>query len=299
MSAPPVPLQISYQDPDGNNWNLSDLSMKNGYVCSAISGIDGIPVAMQTIPLLDGTAIPNLYQPQPGTIILAILVGRPASDSENDYYTLLDAFVRAFINRRNEVPAPGYLTIQRPDGTQRQIAVYMTSGLDTPEVGLNDMALYTLTLQTPDPYWSDLTQNQISYGLVNAAGILPLLPISLAGGAIFGEDIIINPGTGLAYPTWTITGPGTPTVTNKTTGRVWSLNAPVPSGQVVQVVTKRGQQSAYNVSTATSVWDSLVYSTLRDLWPLVGGDNDVLVGMSGATAATQITLNWTNRWSRA
>jgi hypothetical protein len=299
MSAPPVPLQINYQDPDGNNWDFSDLTMSQGYVCSAISGIDGIPVSLQTIPLLDGTAIPNIYNPQPGTIIFAVLVGRPASDSEDDYYSVLDAFVRAFIHRRNELPAPGYLIIQRPDGTQRQIAVFTTSGLDTPEVGLNDMMLYTLTLQTPDPYWSDLTQNQLVYALNVAPGILPVLPVQLAGGTIFGDNNIFNPGTALAYPTWTITGPGTPTITNNTTGRSWSLNAPIPSGNVVQVVTRRGQQSAYNITTGVSVWDSLVYSTLRDLFPLVGGNNDVSVAMAGASAATQIVLNWTNRWSRA
>jgi hypothetical protein len=299
MSTPPVPLQISYQDPDGNMWNLSDFSMSKGYVCSAISGIEGLPVSIQTIPLLDGTAVPNVYIPQPGSITLAILVGRPAGTDSDDYYTMADSVVRAFLHRRMELPAPGYLIIQRPDGSSRQIAVYTTSGLDTPEVGLNDMAIYTLTLQTPDPYWTDLAPSQIVYGLDYASGILPLLPIQLAGSTVFGENNIYNPGTAPAYPTWTITGPGTPTITNKTTGLSWSLNAPIPAGQVVQVVTERGKQSAYNITTATSVWDSLVYSTLRSLWPLEGGNNDVSIAIPGATAATQVVLDWVNRWNRA
>jgi hypothetical protein len=273
--------------------------MANGYVCSAIAGIEGIPVSMQTIPLLDGTAVPNIYIPQPGSITLAILIGRPQGGGPADYYNNTDAFVRAFLHRRNELPAPGYLIIQRPDGSSRQIAVYTTSGLDTPEVGLNDLLIYTLTLQTPDPYWTDLAPSQLTYSIGFANGILPLLPIQLAGGTVFGENNIYNPGTANAYPTWTITGPGTPTIRNNTTGRAWSLNAPIPSGQVIQVVTKRGQQSAYNISTATSIWDSLVYSTLRDLWPLIGGNNDVSISIAGATAATQVALTWVNRWNRA
>jgi hypothetical protein len=299
MPGPPVPLQISYIDPDNNVWNLSDLSLSKGYVCSAISGIEGLPTLMQTFPLLDGTAIPNVYVPQPGSIILAILIERAATDNPMDYYNLLDAVVRAFVMRRNELPAPGYIQVQRPDGSVRQIAVYTTSGLNTPEVGISDHSVYTLTLQTPDPFWTDVVQQELIYTLNTAAGILPLLPVQFAGNSIIGTPLIINVGTALSYPTWTITGPGQPTITNNTTDLSWSLNTPIPSGQTVQVVTKPGQQLAVNVTTGVSVWDQLVLSSLRSLWPLVGGSNQVTISMSGATAGTSVELQWVNRWSRA
>jgi hypothetical protein len=299
MSVPPTPLQYSYQDPDGNLWNLSDYTMSEGYICSAIAGIEGIPVMMQTIPLLDGTAVPNLYVPQPGSITLGLLVERPASDNPNDYYTLLDSVVRAFLTRRNELPAPGTLIIQRPDGTIRQTQVYTISGLDTPTVAVDDYTLYTLTLQTPNPYWTDGQTQTLVYSLNYAAGILPMLPIQLAGATVIGNNTVTNKGTALAYPTWTITGPGTPTITNNTTGLAWSMNTPIPAGQVVQVVTQRGQQSAYNITTATSVWDQLNYSSLRDLWPLVGGVNSITIAMVGASQNTSVVLSWQNQWSRA
>src|ERR1700746_601174 len=208
MSSAPTPLDITYIDPDGNTWNVSDLTMSNGYVCSGITGHGGLPVAFQTIPMLDGTATPNFYLPQPGTINLGLLVGRPASDNENDYYALLDAVARAFLCRRNEVPVPGYLQIQRPDGTTRQIAVYTTSGLDTPDIQIH-YTNYALTLQTPDPYWTDLVSQNLVFSINAAAGILPLLPIQLASSAIIGSATIVNNGNALAYPIWTITGPGT------------------------------------------------------------------------------------------
>jgi hypothetical protein len=299
MSTPPIPLQISYLDPDGNDWNLSDLSMKSGVVCTGLTGIEGLPVLIQTVPLLDGTAVPNLYIPQPGTITLGIIVGRPASDSPVDYYNLLDSVVRAFLTRRNEKPAPGTLIVQRPDGTSRQIQVFTISGLNTPEVAIDDYTIYTLTLQTPNPYWTDGLTQQLNFSINYAAGILPLLPIQLAGGSIIGNTTIVNEGSALAWPTWTITGPGTPTITNNTTGLSWSLNAPVPAGNVVQVVTQRGLQSAYNITTATSVWDSLNYSSLRSLWPLVGGPNSVSITMAGASSNTEVQVNWVNQWSRA
>lgn len=293
-----TPLQIGYIDPDGNNWNLTDITMANGYICTGLVGIEGIPVSSQTIPLIDGTAVTDVYIPQPGTLALGVLIGRPAGGDQNAYYALLDKFVRAFMTRRKELPAPGYIQIQRPDGTIRQIAVYTTSGLNTPEVGIHYTS-YALTLQTPDPYWTDLNPRSMTFSISNAAGILPLLPIRLAASSVTGNVTINNGGTAIAYPIWNITGPGTPTMQNLTTGRKWSLNAPIPAGQVVQVTTKPGTQMAYNVTTATNIWDSLVLSTLRDLWGLMGGDNVVNISMAGSSLATSVTLSWTNRWSRA
>ena len=206
--------------------------------------------------------------------------------------------MRAFLNRRNELPVPGYIAIQRPDGTSRQIAVYTTSGLNTPEVGIHN-TLYTLTLNTPDPYWSDSVQQNLVYTSGVVPGILPLLPVQLAAGTVFGNSVINNAGSALAWPLWTITGPGTPTMTNVTTGRHWSLNTSIPAGQIVQVATKPGTQMVVNVTTGVNIWDQLVLSSIRDLWPLVGGTNQVGISMAGSSAATSVVLNWTNRWSRA
>jgi hypothetical protein len=298
MSAPPTPLEITYIDPDGNVWDLSDRSMQNGYACTGISGIEGLPVAFSTIPLLDGTAVPNLYLPQPGAINLGLLVGRPSSDDEDDYYILLDRVTRAFLSRRMEQPAPGYIQIQRPDGSVRQIAVYVISGLDTPDTQIH-YTNYAFTLHTPDPYWSDLASQSLLFSINASPGILPVLPVQLASSAVIGTATIFNGGNALAWPTWTITGPGTPTLQNLTTGRKWSLNTSIPSGNVVQVTTKPGTQMAVNVSTGTNIWDQLVLSSLRDLWSLAGGNNQISIAMAGSSIATKVSLSWVNRWSRA
>jgi hypothetical protein len=300
MPAPPTPLQIDYIDPDGNDWDLSDLTFVNGYTCSAISGIEGLVVALQTIPLLDGSATPNQYISQPGAINLAIVIGRPASNNEYDYYILLDRITRAFFNVRNQTPKPGHIQIQRPDGSTRQIAVYTTAGLNNPDVGVNNITVYTFTLQTPDPYWEDLVPQQMSFQGSTASGILPLLPIRLAGSSIGSNISVTNPGNAQAWPVWTITGPGTPTFKNLTSGRQWALNTSIPAGHIVQVVTKPGQQIAADVTAATNIWDQLVLGgNLSNLWSLMPGVNQVNIAMAGATAATSVGLSWVNRWARA
>jgi len=218
---------------------------------------------------------------------------------EGDYYANLDAVARAFYNRRNEQPAPGYLRIQRPDGSSRQVAVYTTSGLNTPEVGISNDTIYTLTLQTPDPYWSDLIQQTANYSISPASGILPLLPVFLAGSTVIGTNTVVNGGNAQAWPIWTITGPGTPTMQNLTTGRKWSMNTVIQAGHVVQVVTKPGQQMVVDTTTGANMWDNLVLSSLRDLWSLMAGSNQISIAMSGSTLATSVNLAWTNRWNRA
>jgi hypothetical protein len=294
--APPTPLQISYLEPDGGYWYLSDYSLSNGYVCSSIVGIEGFPISMQTIPLLDGTSIPNIYIPQPGTIVMAVLLTWPGNN-ENAYYDLVDRFIHAFYMRRNEQPSLGWLQIQRPDGSIRRIAIFTTSGLDTPEVGLHNM-LFTLTFQTPDPFWQDVNSQSFNFTIGSQTGILPLFPISLNAPTIFGNVNIDNTGSAEAYPVWLITGPGTPSMVNNTSGRTWSLNTPIPAGQVVEVVTRPGYQSVVNTTTGVNIWDQLVLGggSSSDLWSLMVGVNNVSISMSGATANTNVNVEWVNRY---
>jgi hypothetical protein len=300
----PIPLVVDYQDPDGNWWSLSNRSMSQGWVCSAIAGIEGLPVMMQTLPLLDGTAVPLVYIPQTGTIGLAILVGRATDNDQFAYYNNLDKVVRAFYNRRNQAPTPGTLRVTRPDGSRRIIAVYCTSGLNTPEVGINDTTLFSLALSTPDPYWSDYDNTALHFPVTfGNSGILPITFPS--PGILFnpsqeaGSFVLTNWGDGQTFPNWVLTGPGTPTVTNKTSNRSWALSQPIPAGQQVQLTTKPGAQSCVNITTQTNIWNQLVFGGPHDLFPLMSGDNLVTVQMAGATAATTVDVEFTNRWLRA
>lgn len=333
ITAPATPTmpQITYIDPDGGTWYLFDtvggivdpVTKKNshtdamgrgstgqlmelGYVCSAIAGIEGMPVMMQTVPLLDGTALPSVYIPQTGTIGLAIMVGRPRGGNQNDYYDLLDNVVRAFYNRRNENPAPGILQITRPNGKTRQIYVYTTSGFNTPDVGKTEYTVYSFSLSTPDPYWTDTIITEKDFSAPGAdVGILPIDFTPTGKGILFnsphtlGPSIMMNDGDSYAYPTWVITGPGQPTVSNLTSGRSWSLNFSLAVGQRVQVITTRGHQSVIDIGSKANLWSHLVITGPRDLWPLLSGKNNINTHMEGMAFGSQISMSFYNRWPRA
>jgi hypothetical protein len=203
------------------------------------------------------------------------------------------------------VPVPGVLEITRPDGNKRQIQVFTVSGLNTPEVGKNDYTIFSLALSTPDPFWSDPVVQYYNFkpSLGSSAGIgfpPPILPISLDSMYTIGDDnpITIN-GDMPSYPTWIITGPGTPTMTNVTTDRSWALNTAIPAGQQVQVTTTPGKQGVLNLTTQANMWGNLVFTGPHDLWPLVSGPNKVDVIIPDATTATHVQITYFNKWARA
>lgn len=293
------PPQISYIDPDGNTWPLTDLLLSNGYICTGIVGVSGIPVSFSSIPLLNGGALPQLYTPQVGSIGLGLFF--ESQGDINAYMALLDSFAYSFYNVRNNVPTPGQLVVQRQDGTSRFRNVYCVGGQDAATDSGVDWSTYTLTLQADDPFWYDLNPNVTNYQLASsgAAGILPILPISTTVSTVFGADIIDNEGGAEAYPEWLITGPGLPTIQNQTTGRQFSLTNAMADLQQIQVNTQPGSQSAVDIGAGVSVWSDVVQSTPRDLWSLARGMNEIFLTMGGAGADSSIQLTWTRRWLRA
>ena len=56
---------------------------------------------------------------------------------------------------------------------------------------------------------------------------------------------------------------------------------------------------AVNVTTSVNIWDQLVLSSLRDLWALVPGTNQIGVTMSSSSAVSSVQVSWMNRWNRA
>lgn len=293
----PTP-QIGYEDPDGNYWNLSDLLLGEGVICTGIDGVAGIPVSLSNIPLLNGTAQPASYIPQPGTILMGLYAEAPGGDMDA-FYDLIDRIAYAFFSLRNGLPAPGQLVISRPDGTSRQINVFTTAGLDAPEYGPY-FVNYVLSLSSLDPFWEDQDPQVVTYSSsLPAAGILPLLPIAIGTSNVLGTSVLVNDGGADAYPFWDIYGPGIPTISNNTTGRSFSFSSALSPGDHVQVQTRPGQQIVYRVNGGVNYWSQLVAQSPRDLWPIPKGNNTISLAIAGSGTGSAVRLTWTRRWLRA
>ncbi len=123
-------------------------------------------------------------------------------------------------------------------------------------------------------------------------------PVLLDPSSTLGSTTVTNSGGGDAYPIWTIHGPGTPTITNVTTGRSFGLSVALGSGEVVTVDTRPTLQSAVD-GTGADRWGDLVKTSPRDLWTLVRGTNLLDVALTGSGSGSRVELLYHQRWLRA
>lgn len=279
---------ISWTDPDGNVWDLSDLTVARGLIATTLQGIGAPPLAMTTIPLPSGDVVYQNLLPQPHQIVLGLYAENTQADSAA-FHTLVSSITRAFYTVRRNAPAPGILAIGQQDGSVRQIRCYTVSGLD--QAGTDYPLLqtqWTLNMQG-DPFFTDQSaQTPVTWTLASEVG-------GLSG----GSALVDNTGDADAYPIWSITGPGTPTVINSTTGLSFSFSAAVPAGATWTVVTAPDGGSSVTDQDGVSQWPQLVASAPRDMFPLIAGSNEISVQVVGASTATQVMMQYTRRWLRA
>lgn len=293
----PVPLGLTYVDPDGQAWPLTDRS--SGVVALGCAGISGPQPSVTSVSLAGGGALPQSYRPAARTVTIGVLL---EGATQGQFLSRVDAWARAIWNERLGVPAPGLLVVARPDGTSRQIPVMCIDGGDQSDDDASKSGLtwttYALTWAADDPLWADSDAIELTFGSSSAAGVPPMPPIVLAPATLLGENQVTNSGDADSYPIWTIHGPGQPTISNLTTGRSFGLDVTLGSSEVVVVDTRPTLQSAVD-GVGADRWGDLVKSSPRDLWPLVPGNNDLNLSISSSGAGSKITLSYTRRWLRA
>lgn len=295
------PLSVTYVDPDGVAWPWSDPA--SGCVITAVSGIGSPPAALSSTSMPGGGILAQQY----GAAQRQIVIGLHAFDdaSQDGFLDLIDRLARALWTERAGLPAPGTLIFQRPGGTARQIAVFCTSGPEQTdaESGANGFSIstdYALTFASDlDPLFSDAADTTAVFSAPPVSGgIFPLLPVILSPETTLGSTSIVNEGNSDAYPVWTITGPGTPTITNVTTGRSFGLDVDLDPGEVITVDTRPGRQSVID-GTLADRWADLVRTSPRDLWSLPVGRSDLTMSMVGSGDGSKIQLSYRRRWLRA
>lgn len=295
------PLTVTYVDPDGVEWHWSD--PKSRVRVLSVTGIGGPPAAYTDTALAGGGNLPREYQPAKRSIVIGLHVYD--DESQAGLLELVDQLTFALWTERAGLPAPGRLVFGRPDGTSRQIEVLCTSGPEHTDTDSTRDAYqrdtdYALTFESAlDPLFQDAAPTgPIVFGAPpEAGGVPPMPPVLLTPSSTLGETTVTNSGNGDAYPVWTITGPGVPTLTNVTTGREFSLAA-LSEGEVVTVDTRPTLQSAVD-QLGNDRWGDLVKESPRDLWTLVPGRNVLNLALESAEEGSQISMVYHRRWLRA
>lgn len=304
---PPVhdqtPLQITYIDPDGTVWPWS-FPGSDGVVVTSVAGVGSPPVGLSGVSIPDGGELMQTYTAAKRQIVL----GLHAYDdtSQAGLLDLIDRLGWALWTVRAGIPAPGTLQFARPGGTVRAIDVYVTSGPEQADTastqgGYQWSTSYAITFQSAlDPLLQDVDPvgPVVFEAPPSGGGVPPMPPVLLDPSSTLGSTTVVNSGGGDAYPIWTIYGPGTPTITNVTTGRTFGLSTALSSGEVVTVDTRPTLQSAVD-GTGADRWGDLVKTSPRDLWTLVRGTNLLDVALAGSGTGSKVEMLYHQRWLRA
>lgn len=214
-----------------------------------------------------------------------------------------DTFVaraRGLVRKMRPKTGPGTLTVSRPDGTSRSLTCYVREGLEGDEA--TDVTLpgawwkLAIKLYAPDPWWYGPSQ-LVEAGLGAPTLFFPIPPVTLSPGTVQGSFTIdLSDSDDLAYPVWTVTGPGSSlNLTNETTGRAIVVNAALADGEQMVIDTRPGFQSVRRVSDGSSLMGSL--ATDPALWPLIEDVNQVSALLAGATSSSRISGVFSPRYA--
>jgi hypothetical protein len=289
---------ITYVDPAGTRWPMTDLTADWYTLADGVSGMGAAPYTLTSDPHPRGGARLRHVQAQPRVIVWPVLVkGADHQQFTDNWRSLARAFTRTLRE------GPGLLEVARPDGRVRQIPVYYQDGWDgrgQTATGITwDSAV--LTLWCEDPYWVDrlpVTVHRETGTLVDFLAPYP----SISSGQVLGATTVTNPGDVEVWPTWTITGPATRiTFTREDTGERFIIDpstidvAELGAGETVVVSTDppsvRGPGGAN--------WIGALNWPEAALWSLPPGDTPVTFQLDGAGPGSAVDLTYHPRYETA
>ncbi|MFE9936313.1 phage tail family protein [Streptomyces hirsutus] len=196
---------ITYIDPTGTRWPMTDLSADWFVLAEGVSGLGAAPYSRTSDSHPRGGARRRHVQPLARSIIWPLLVkGADHMAFTGNWRALARAFTRTLRE------GPGWLEVVRPDGSGRRIAVEYESGWDglgQPATGIAwDKAV--LTLWCEDPYWVGLQAQTVHREQGAGQDFLQPYP-TVSSSQVLGATTLVNPGDVEVWPTWTVTGPAT------------------------------------------------------------------------------------------
>lgn len=215
--------------------------------------------------------------------------------------TALRTSLRALLAALDPVRGDGRLRVTAPGGDQRELYCRYVGGLEMAEQG-GQTATATLQqapliLRAVDPYWYDTATATATYTTGTPATFFPIFPIRLSSSEVFADATVTNDGDVEAWPTWTITGPGSGLVLrNLTTGKLLSLTQTLAAGDTVTIDTRPGVKTVV-LDDGTNLFGNL--SATSSLWALQAGDNSLRVELASATADSQVIVSYRRRYLSA
>jgi hypothetical protein len=283
--------RITWIDPGGVETILSD--HPNVMVLLDKEGFDMPPFSFEEeeIPFEAGSFLSKVNtDPREVDMLVAF---RAASAAE------LRSVRRSFLSLFNPLRGDGRLRVRAPDGSERELICRYKSGLEGTEKRGQTGRWYkiqTLTFRAFDPYWYDVQPSTFSFQLdQNPPKWFPLFPLRLGGEAISSEIQVDNMGDVVAFPNWTIRGPGAnPKLTNLTTGESIHLNnIKLDESQYITIDIKP-RESQIKLNDDSDLFTNLAFGST--LWRIQPGRNIIRIELPGSKIQSRIDLSFRPRY---
>lgn len=190
---------------------------------------------------------------------------------------------------------PGELQYSDGTNTRKLRKVIYDAGLagDLSGAASKTWRRVAISLLALDPWWYDTATSALLPASVSPTSFDAAISFDAASPFDGGNSATtVVTGDTEAYPVITITGPVT-TLAVTCGGVAWALTAALPAGSVLVVDTRPGSRGP-RLNGGSVDW-SLLTAASR-LWTLPKGTTSVIVGATGATGATTISMAWEPRF---
>lgn len=279
-----------------------------GYVSTVgRSGFGAVDPTVVSDQMWDGSSLVRNHRLQPRVMTVPLYILGPDAATYLARLRALQATLRHPPDPATGLPVPGRVTVRLPDGTQRSVPAFYQAGGSPTEDQLDDVAagwvsLPNLQFYAPVATWEGAQITRTWQLSGSPSGVPPMPPVLLGAGTVLGATQIVNPGDTDAYPVWTITGPGTPTISNNDTGQSYKFTQALAAGQTVTVDCRPVQVAPETGLTAvdnsgTDWWPE--FASYPDFWTLPPGVSNINLEMDGATSASAVTVSAAARWLSA
>lgn len=263
-------------------------------------GLPGVTRITERGPLQNGVSDLG-FRLQPRNVNLVLV--KPEA-CPNTWRALRQRFLEAF--KPSDLPLN--MRWEFGDGSRRQIDMHFTGGLSLPwtvadrvRPSLRDV----VQLYAPDPTWYDPTENSVTWTLALQDELsFPIeFPISFGSDAISESVEVTYPGTWLAFPIVTFTGPiVAPRIQNITTGEKLELSYTVSAGESVIIDTREGYKTVTNnsgvnlISYLSSDSDLATFHIAADPEAEDGVNILFAAGTEAIFGQTSIRAEWNDRY---
>lgn len=274
---------------------IPDLGLDEGFgVTAAVRGLDMPPSVLVTedVPLQPGQRLRNV-KVGARTVDLPIFI-RATTPAR------LQNYIRTLRYAMDPTRGEGRLRVTPPDGNPRELfcryAGQWTGDLSPDRYGVVWQETL-VTLQANDPYFyaTAPTIQDFSIGAALLTFLTtdvgdPFLPLSLTASTVLGDVSVTNPGDIIAWPVWTVTGPGSNIIlTNLTTNKTLEVDTTLSAGEQLVIDTRPGRKTVTGPGSV-NLFGSMNATSV--IWSLPVGASTVRVAVTSATTDTLVRLSF-------